>query len=244
MIKKAVRPRLAIRGKIGASVGSQRKRKKVQGRPPAGRTPGERVTEYPRFALRIPDATLQRIQALAASARLPQWRVLSEAIDVYIGQLPHEQRALVHGLLDRAEPILTKPIRSPHAEPSKAITILNVDDNDAMRFARSTILRAEGFNVIEAATGRETFEALERHDPRIVVLDVNLPDMSGLDVCREIKTNSRWQHIRVVQTSATFNSPHDQLQGLEAGGADIYLAEPVPRGTLLSIVRRLAAQLN
>jgi DNA-binding response OmpR family regulator len=64
--------------------------------------------------------------------------------------------------------------------------------------------------------------------------------MSGLDVCRQIKSDDRWSHVRVVQTSATFSTPHDQLQGLESGGADIYLAEPVSRGTLLSIVRRLA----
>jgi CheY-like chemotaxis protein len=225
-------------------VTGQRKRKKPQGRPPAGRNPGERVTEYPRFALRLPSVAHERIQALATISGLPQWRVLSDAIDLYIGQLPEDQRALVQGLLDRAEPILKQPIRSPHAEYSGEVTILNVDDNEAMRFARTAILREEGFNVIEAGTGRDTFAALERYNADIVVLDVNLPDMSGLDVCRRIKADSRWRHIRVVQTSATFSSPHDQLQGLEAGGADIYLAEPVPRGTLLSIVRRLAAQSN
>jgi hypothetical protein len=60
-------------------------------------------------------------------------------------------------------------------------------------------------------------------------------------VCSQVKTDSRWAHVRVVQTSATFNTPHEQLHGLQSSGADIYLAEPVPRGTLLSIVRRLAA---
>jgi CheY-like chemotaxis protein len=62
--------------------------------------------------------------------------------------------------------------------------------------------------------------------------------MSGLDVCRQIKSNG-FGNIKVVQTSATFRTPHDQLEGLEVGGADLYLAEPVPRGTLLSVVRRL-----
>src|SRR5262249_9582497 len=113
-------------------------------------------------------------------------------------------------------------------------------DNDAMRFARTAILRDDGFHVVEAGTGREALRALKDCDARGGGGDGNLPDMSGLEVCRQIKSNQRWQPGRVVQTSATFRTPQDQLHGLEAGGADIYLAEPVSRGTLLSIVRRLA----
>lgn len=211
--------------------------KKRSGRPPAGKRPGEWVSDYPRFALRLPDSTYQLIQALAEISDAPQWRVISDAVDAYIESLPTDQRDLVRELLNRAEPLLAKPVRTPPVAP---VTVLNVDDNDAMRFARSAILRGDGFHVVEAATGREALRAMESCDARIVVLDVNLPDMSGLDVCRQIKSDDRWTHVRVVQTSATFSSPHDQLHGLEAGGADIYLAEPVSRGTLLSIVRRLA----
>jgi CheY-like chemotaxis protein len=217
---------------------------KRYGRPPAGKRPGERTSEYPRFALRLPSQTYERIVALAEVTGRAQWRILSDAVDAYVAQLPTDQRALVHGLLNRAEPLLTRPSRST-VRPLGIITVLNVDDNDAMRFARSVMLRHEGFDVVEAATGAAALaalEALETHGNRmtVVVLDVNLPDMSGLEVCRAIKHDSRWRHVRVVQTSATFSSPHDQLQGLEEGGADIYLAEPVPRGTLLSIIRRLA----
>lgn len=210
--------------------------KKRSGRPPAGKRPGELVSEYPRFALRVPTLTYKRIHALAATSGSPQWRIISDAVDAYIRELPQDRQALLASLLTRAEPLLTKPIRTAPVAP---VTVLNVDDNDAMRFARSAILREDGFHVVEAGTGREALKVLEAADVRVVVLDVNLPDMSGLDVCRQIKSDDRWQHVRVVQTSATFNSPRDQLTGLEAGGADIYLAEPISRGTLLSIVRRL-----
>lgn len=212
-----------------------------KGRPPAGRRPGERSSEYPRFALRLPDQAQRRLLALANLSKRPQWRVLSDAVDSYIAHLPEDQQSLVNGLLKRAQPLLSQPVRSA-VEPPRGIAVLNVDDNDAMRFARSAILRREGFEVVEASTGQGALRALETADIRVVVLDVNLPDMSGLDVCRQIKGDSRWRHIRIVQTSATFNSPRDQLSGLESGGADIYLAEPVPRGTLLSIIRRLAAE--
>jgi CheY-like chemotaxis protein len=210
---------------------------KRPGRPPAGKRPGERVSDYPRFALRLPESTYELIQALAEVSEVPQWRVISDAVDAYIAALPPDQRALVVELLNRAQPLLARPVRTP---PVTSVTVLNVDDNEAMRFARTAILRGDGFHVVEAATGREALRALESCDARVVVLDVNLPDMSGLDVCRQIKSDDRWSGIRVVQTSATFSSPHDQLHGLESGGADIYLAEPVSRGTLLSIVRRLA----
>jgi DNA-binding response OmpR family regulator len=78
--------------------------------------------------------------------------------------------------------------------------------------------------------------------PNLVLLDVHLPDISGLDVCRQIKADPVLKHVKVIQLSATFSSPHDQLYGLETGGADIYLAEPVQRGTLLSVIRRLLAK--
>jgi CheY-like chemotaxis protein len=212
-----------------------------RGRPPAGKRPGEHVSDYPQLAVRMPVSTVNLILALAEVSGQPQWRVLSDAIEAYIARLPEEQRALLDRLMERAEPLLAQPVRSPQLPAMKGVLVMNVDDNDPMRFARSAMLRGEGFQVVEAATGREALAMLEQCTPRVVLLDVNLPDMSGLDVCRQIKSDTRWNHIRVVQTSATFSSPHDQLDGLETGGADLYLAEPVPRGTLLSIVRRLAA---
>jgi CheY-like chemotaxis protein len=219
--------------------------KAKEGRPPAGRRPGVRSSEYPRFALRLPAVAHDRLLAMAEISGRPQWRVLSDAIDAYIKELPDDQQQLLQGLLDRAEPLLTKPVRTTRELPL-GIAILNVDDNEAMRFARSTMLRNEGFEVIDAPTGHDALALLETHHRQlsVVVLDVNLPDISGIEVCRAIKADSRFRHIRVVQTSATFSSPHDQLRGLESGGADIYLAEPVPRGTLLSIIRRLVEDIQ
>ena len=75
--------------------------------------------------------------------------------------------------------------------------------------------------------------------PALVLLDVNLPDMSGLEVARQIKSDPSHRHVKIIQISATFSTPRDQLHGLETGGADIYLAEPVARGTLLSVIHRL-----
>ena len=108
-----------------------------------------------------------------------------------------------------------------------------------MLFARATVLRREGFAVVEAHSGGQALKLLETIKPALVLIDVNLPDMSGLDVTRQIKSDPRHHGVKVIQISATFGSPRDQLHGLEVGGADLYIAEPVQQGTLLSAVKRL-----
>jgi CheY-like chemotaxis protein len=131
------------------------------------------------------------------------------------------------------------PSRREHSSERPAI--LSVDDNDAMLFARSTVLRNEGYSVIEARSGREALKALETAQPTLALLDVNLPDMTGFDLARRIRANPVHKGMKIVQISATFVTPHDQLSGLEDGGADIYLTEPVPREHLVSVIRRLIA---
>ena len=122
---------------------------------------------------------------------------------------------------------------------SRPITVLNVDDHEASLFARSAILRREGWHVIEAPTGRAPLEAVRRDRPDVVLLDVHLPDINGLEVCRRIKADEETRHIKVVQVSASVRAPLDQLHCLEEGGADMYLTEPLARGMLLSVIDRL-----
>lgn len=83
------------------------------------------------------------------------------------------------------------------------LTILNVDDNDAHRYAISRVLKKAGFNVIEAKTGREALD-LAAARPSLVILDINLPDMLGFDVCRQLKKRSITRDIPVIHISATY----------------------------------------
>lgn len=82
--------------------------------------------------------------------------------------------------------------------------ILNVDDDEAQRYAKTRILRHLGFEVIEAGNGRDALAKAEELKPALTVLDVKLPDMNGLEVCRIIK--NRWPHVLVLQTSATYTT--------------------------------------
>jgi PAS domain S-box-containing protein len=116
-------------------------------------------------------------------------------------------------------------------------TILNVDDNPASRYARSQVLRKAGYEVLEATTGREALNMVNVAQPALVLLDVNLPDISGLDVCRKIKSQSQGAAIPVLHISATAVMEQDLITGLQA--ADAYVVEPVQPEVLLAFVAAL-----
>jgi CheY-like chemotaxis protein len=65
--------------------------------------------------------------------------------------------------------------------------ILNIDDQQAIRYAKTRALQRAGYKVIEAASGTEGLECVASHSPALVMCDVKMPDMSGLEVCRLIK---------------------------------------------------------
>jgi DNA-binding response OmpR family regulator/two-component sensor histidine kinase len=114
--------------------------------------------------------------------------------------------------------------------------LLNVDDNEIARYARSRTLRHAGFEVLEAASGAQALVSVDGHAPALVLLDVQLPDVSGIEVCREIKR--RWPTVLVLQTSAAFVSSEDRIRGFE-GGADAYLIQPIDPEELVATVRAL-----
>jgi PAS domain S-box-containing protein len=120
---------------------------------------------------------------------------------------------------------------------SEGRTVLNVNDDDAARYVVSRLLRRAGYVVAEASTGREALAAA-RKKPSLIVLDVKLPDLSGLDVCRILKSDPLTAGIPVLQTSATFTSAERRVQGLDSG-ADGYLAQPIEAPELLATVRAL-----
>jgi two-component system, sensor histidine kinase and response regulator len=125
------------------------------------------------------------------------------------------------------------------AEPivKTAPTILNVDDYPPGRYTRSKILKQAGFTVYEATSGTEALNALA-HRPDLVLLDVNLPDINGVEVCRRIKGNPDTAGIVVLHLSASNLLPSDQVLGLNSG-ADGYLTEPVEPAVLIATMNAL-----
>ncbi len=117
-------------------------------------------------------------------------------------------------------------------------TILNVDDREVNRYIRTQTLRGAGYRIVEAGTGAEALRLFRDESPQLVLLDMNLPDMDGVDICRIIKASPGFCSTIVLHISASLTSVQDRVQGLE-GGADGYLVEPVEPELLLATVRSM-----
>jgi signal transduction histidine kinase len=113
--------------------------------------------------------------------------------------------------------------------------ILNVDDYVPGRYARTRLLKQAGFRVIEAGTGSETIDLVKEHKPALILLDVNLPDMSGFDVCRRLRRDPQTETLTILHISASSVLTQHQVNGLESG-ADGYLVEPVEPDVLVATV--------
>jgi signal transduction histidine kinase len=113
--------------------------------------------------------------------------------------------------------------------------VLNVDDYLPGRYARSRVLREAGFTVLEASGGEEALRLVRARRPDVVLLDYNLPDMTGLEVCREIKESPETEDIPVLQISATSRAVEIKVAAMEVG-ADTYLTEPIAPAELVAHV--------
>jgi PAS domain S-box-containing protein len=125
----------------------------------------------------------------------------------------------------------------PAADAARAV-ILNVDDCEGIRYTRSRVLANAGYRVIEAGTGEEAMLLAGSLQPAVIVLDVQLPDVDGLDVCRKIKGDPHATHIMVLQVSAVKSAALDRAAALDAG-ADAYLIEPIDPVELIATVKAL-----
>jgi signal transduction histidine kinase len=115
--------------------------------------------------------------------------------------------------------------------------ILNINADAATREFMSSTLSAADYAVVEAAAGARGL-ALARERPDLIILDVRLPDISGLEVCRRLKADPLTAHIPVLQTSATQLSTERKVEGLDSG-ADAYLAQPIEDLELVAMVRAM-----
>jgi signal transduction histidine kinase len=114
--------------------------------------------------------------------------------------------------------------------------ILNVNDREIPRYVNEEMLRRAGFDVVSVASG---LEALGRaREFELVVLDVQLPDLDGFEVCRRLKRDPATAGVVVLLTSAAFVSSVNKVTGLESG-ADGYIVQPFEGAELIATVRAL-----
>ncbi|HKW90879.1 MAG TPA: response regulator [Methylomirabilota bacterium] len=122
------------------------------------------------------------------------------------------------------------------AEPRARI--LNVDDYEAGRYARSQVLLRAGFEVIDASTGVDALRLATEAGPDLVLLDIDLPDIDGFEVCRRLRAQRHTHTIPIVHVSPTFLGDRAQDLAYE-GGADGYLTDPVEPAVLLATIHSL-----
>lgn len=120
----------------------------------------------------------------------------------------------------------------------ETITILNVDDVASNRYVKTKLMRRQGYVVVEAEDGASALELARALRPNLVLLDVMLPDINGMEVCRRIKSDPATQGVLVLQISASAVELSDRVRSLDAG-ADAYLAEPVEPIELTAVVAAL-----
>jgi len=118
-------------------------------------------------------------------------------------------------------------------------TLLFIEDDDAIRLALSLALEDEGYSVREAPNGTEGLAAFDRQPVDLVLLDLRLPDMSGFEVCRALRSKSIVPIIIITAQTDTV----DMVAGLEAG-ADDYVTKPVVPKELAARIRSLLRRVH
>ena len=124
-------------------------------------------------------------------------------------------------------------------ERRRPARILNVDDNEIGLYTKTRILRQAGFEVIEAANGMDALQAVRTQHPDLVLLDLQLPDVDGFEVCRRIKSDPPTARLPVLHITATAGIAPDSEASSAESGADIFLQQPVEPQEIITVVRTL-----
>ena len=113
--------------------------------------------------------------------------------------------------------------------------VLIVDDNALNLKLTRALLVKEGFEVRTAADAREALSLLEGFRPRLILMDMRLPGMSGLELTRQLRSDSRWNDVIIVALTA-YSTPADEQAALKSG-CNGYIAKPIDTRTLPQLLR-------
>ena len=118
-------------------------------------------------------------------------------------------------------------------------TVLVVDDSDDLREMLRISLARLPYNIVEAADGRAALDAIARQRPDIVLLDVELPEVGGFEVCRRLRADPATADLKIIMLTAAAQD-EDRERAL-AAGADGYITKPFG---LRALIDRLAEELG
>lgn len=124
----------------------------------------------------------------------------------------------------------------------KNIKILLVEDNASEAYVYEKILKQENINVVHVDTGGKALAELNT-DIDLIMMDVNLPDIDGFDLCKKIKLKPKYAGIPILQLSGSYVNMYDKIKGLNYG-ADNYLNKPVEPPVLIVSIKALLRMKN
>ncbi|OOQ59414.1 hybrid sensor histidine kinase/response regulator [Mucilaginibacter pedocola] len=147
--------------------------------------------------------------------------------------------APVHESYEPAVEVVPALLEQKDKRDSKKQTVLLVEDNDELRFYIKDNL-SSAFNVIEAENGKKGWQKALAQHPNLIVSDITMPEMNGIDLCVKIKADKRTSHIPVILLTA-MTGEDQQLKGLETGATD-YLTKPFNFDILQSKIKNILSQ--
>ena len=115
--------------------------------------------------------------------------------------------------------------------------ILVVEDNDLNRKLFCDVLKANGYEVVPVSDGNNFLATAKRSDPQLVIMDIQLPNMSGVDLIAQLKADNATESVPVLAVTA-YAGKGDEERIRDAGAQD-YLAKPVSIGPFMAAVRKL-----
>ena len=122
---------------------------------------------------------------------------------------------------------------------NKIYKVLVVDDDPVMLKGTARLVESLGHEAVTAGTGTDALEMVETHLPDLLLLDVDLPDISGIEVCRKIREFDHFAGIYIVMLSTSRTGEEEQIEGLEYGLADGYIVRPLPNRVLKARIQAM-----
>jgi DNA-binding response OmpR family regulator len=118
--------------------------------------------------------------------------------------------------------------------------VLIVDDDPLIIEQVGEVLQSAGFSFIQASNGVEGLRQLTQGDPGLVILDINMPELDGMQTCRMIRANEKFRNLPILMLTSRGDITH--MMEARKVGANDYLVKPVERASLLGKVERLFAR--
>ncbi|MCH8835042.1 MAG: response regulator [Proteobacteria bacterium] len=117
-----------------------------------------------------------------------------------------------------------------------AKTILIVEDNELNMKLFNDLLQAHGYDTVQTKDGKDAMELARSHHPDLIVMDIQMPEISGLEIARALKADARLKHIPIIAVTACAMKGDEEK--IRQGGCEGYIAKPISVPHFLQTVAR------